>query len=47
MTNSEWLLIIATILFGVAGVISLTARSIVGALVPVGLALVALAFVIV
>jgi len=47
MTNSELLLIVATVLFAVGGTIRLMARAIDGALVAFGLAAVALAFVIV
>ncbi len=48
MTNSELLLVVACVLFGVEGFARAFGQSILnGALVPAGLALVALAFVIV
>lgn len=43
MTAAEVLFYIAAVLFAVAGVASLVARSIIGALVPIGLACVAVA----
>jgi hypothetical protein len=47
MTNSELLLLVATVLFAVGGTIRLIAKSVDGALVAFGLACTALAFVIV
>ena len=47
MTNSELLLIVACVLFAVGGTIRLIARSVDVALVAFGLALTALAFVVV
>ena len=47
MTNSELLLIVACVLFAVAGVMRLMSRAFDGALVAAGLALATLAFVVV
>jgi len=47
VTTSELLLLVAVILFGVAGCVQVAARSITGALVPFGLVFFALAFLII
>ena len=47
MTTTELLLLVAVILFGVAGVVQVAPPSITGALVPFGLAFFALAFLII
>jgi hypothetical protein len=47
VTNSELLLLVACVLFAVGGTIRLIGKSVDGALVAFGLALTALAFVVV